>query len=102
MSNGRYIVRLPFKSGQPIPLDESRNTAESSLKRIEQRLKRDPTIASEYREFLLEYERLGHITKITSELSVDPSWSYYIPHHAVLRDSSATTRMRVVFNAAGQ
>ncbi|XP_029155175.1 uncharacterized protein LOC114935959 [Nylanderia fulva] len=30
----------------------------------------------------------------------DVSHRYYIPHHAVVRDSSATTRLRVVFNAS--
>lgn len=48
-----------------------------------------------------EYERLGHMVKVQpTEPIVNPSHSYYIPHHAVFRDSSATTRLRVVFNAS--
>ncbi|KAG5339771.1 SETMR methyltransferase, partial [Acromyrmex heyeri] len=46
--------------------------------------------AFEYREFLAEYEALSHIKEQT----------YYIPHHAILRDNSATTRLRVMFNAS--
>lgn len=35
-----------------------------------------------------------------TELTIDSPHGYYIPHHAVFRDSSATTRLRVVFNAS--
>ncbi|XP_029162198.1 uncharacterized protein LOC114933791 [Nylanderia fulva] len=97
---GRYIVRLPFKTGPPLSLGESRFIAESSLYRLERRFKRNPSIASEYHDFLTEYENLGHMIKIPPTEIVQPDQSYYIPHHAVLRDSSATTRLRVVFNAS--
>ncbi|XP_029171148.1 uncharacterized protein LOC114940595 [Nylanderia fulva] len=97
---GRYIVRLPFKTGPPLSLGESRFIAESSLYRLERRFKRNPSIASEYHDFLKEYENLGHMIKIPPTEIVQPDQSYYIPHHAVLRDSSATTRLRVVFNAS--
>ncbi|XP_018399454.1 PREDICTED: uncharacterized protein LOC108777138 [Cyphomyrmex costatus] len=99
-SNGRYIVRLPFKIGPPISLGESRSNAISSFHSMEQRLLRDTTKASLYRDFLTEYETLGHMTKITPTEIVTSNQVYYIPHHAVLRDSSATTRLRVVFNAS--
>ncbi|XP_029163264.1 uncharacterized protein LOC114934724 [Nylanderia fulva] len=91
---GRYIVRLPFKTGPPLSLGESRFIAESSLYRLERRFKRNPSIASEYHDFLKEYENLGHMIKIPPTEIVQPDQSYYIPHHAVLRDSSATTRLR--------
>ena len=61
----RYIVRLSFKNGSPISIGESRSIAVSSFHCLEQRLIRDrPIIASEYREFLAEYETLGHMTKV--------------------------------------
>jgi len=31
---------------------------------------------------------------------VKPEQTYYIPHHAVLRDSNAITRLQVIFNAS--
>lgn len=99
--DGRYLVRLPFKTEPPIPLGDSRSTALSSLQRMEQRLKLNPAKATEYSEFLFEYEQLGHMIQVSpTESAVDSSQRYYIPHHAVLRDSSATTRLRVVFNAS--
>jgi len=52
----------------------------------------DPVNASEYREFLAEYEALGHMTKNPPTKMMKPEQTYYIPHHAILRDISATTR----------
>lgn len=95
------MVRLPFKNSSPFLLGKSRYTALSGFQRLEQRFNRESKLASEYQEFMLEYEHLGHMAKVlATEPTVDPSKSYYLPHHAVFRDSSATTRLRVVFNAS--
>ena len=64
---------------------------------MEQRLIRDPITISEYREFLAEYETFGHMIKSLPTEIVKSEQTYYIPHHAVLHDSSATTRLRMVF-----
>jgi len=77
-----------------------RSTIVSNFRRLEQRLIRDSINASEYREFLAEYETLDHMTKNPSTEIVKPEQTYYIPHHAVLRDNSATTCLCVVFNAS--
>jgi len=48
-----------------------------------------------------EYERLGHMTflnTLENDHSI-PSFSYFLPHTAVLRDS-VTTKCRVVFDAS--
>jgi len=86
---GYYIVRLSFKNGPPISLGESRSAA--SPYRMEQRLVRDSINASEYGDFLAEYENFNHMIKSHSIEIVKPDQHYYIPHHAVLRDSSTTT-----------
>jgi len=90
-SEGYYIVRLSFKNSPPISLGESRSAAISSLYRMEQRLVRDSINASEYSDFLAEYENFNHMTKSHSIEIVKPDQHYYIPYHAVLRDSSTTT-----------
>ncbi|XP_071581069.1 uncharacterized protein [Temnothorax nylanderi] len=98
---GRYVVRLPFKTGPPIDLGESRFTALASLVRSERRLLREQNKAALYREFLDEYEKLGHMTKVSdTDSQSSHSQVYYIPHHAVFRESSVTTQLRVVFNAS--
>lgn len=43
-----------------------------------------------------EYENLGHMTLITS----DDKHSYSLPHHGVLKESSTSTKLRVVFDGS--
>ncbi|XP_071581880.1 uncharacterized protein [Temnothorax nylanderi] len=97
--NGQYIVRLPFKSGPPIDIGDSKQSAIALYLRLESRLKSNPALAKEYHDFLAEYERLGHMTKAPLEDPPDGQ-VVYTPHHAVVREHSATTRLRVVFNAS--
>lgn len=52
-----------------------------------------------YNEFLQEYEQLGHISRVSDEAH-DLEASYFLSHHGVLRKSSTTTRLRVVFNGS--
>ena len=85
-----------FKNGSSISIGESRSIAVSSY-HLEQRLIRDPITISEYHEFLAEYETFGHMIKSLPTEIVKSEQTYYIPHHAVLHDSSATTRLRMVF-----
>ncbi|XP_071580176.1 uncharacterized protein [Temnothorax nylanderi] len=97
--NGQYIVRLPFKSGPPIDIGDSKSSAIALYSRLESRLKANPDLAREYHDFLAEYERLGHMTKAPLDDPPDRQ-VIYIPHHAVVREHSGTTRLRVVFNAS--
>jgi len=66
------------------------------LYRMEQCLKQNPSYTSEYNDFLTEYENLGHMTKSLPTEIVKPEQHYYIPHHAVLRNSNTITWLRVV------
>jgi len=92
--NGRYIVRLPFKTHE-VKLGDSMRQAISRLYQVEARLKKNPAHHEEYVKFMDEYESLGHMEEI------EP-WQakYFIPHHFVLKASSTTTSFRVVFDAS--
>jgi len=98
-NDGRYIVRLPFKFGPPIDIGDSRALAERRLKSLMRKLRLNPDQQGAYTEFLEEYERLGHMKQVTFPLSSSRQ-RVYIPHHPVIRDTSTTTRMRVVFDAS--
>lgn len=97
--NGKYIVRLPFKTTPPLSLGESRPMALAMYFRAESRLKSQPDKAKEYHAFLRKYEQLGHMIKVSPALNLSDQ-TVYIPHHAVIREHSATTHLRVVFNAS--
>ncbi|XP_024876474.1 uncharacterized protein LOC112457561, partial [Temnothorax curvispinosus] len=97
--DGRYMVRLPFRAGPPIEIGHSRGVAEHHLKGLARRLDAHPEQKREYSEFLREYETLGHMIEVPASDDADEQ-RVYIPHHAVMRESSATSHLRVVFNAS--
>ncbi|XP_076660082.1 uncharacterized protein LOC143363371 [Halictus rubicundus] len=93
---GRYTVRLPFKEGTT-RLGESYNVAVKRFYSLERSFNRNPQLASQYTEFLREYESLGHMT-VTQSSATDSG--YYLPHHGVIKGNSLTTKLRVVFDAS--
>ncbi|XP_043262443.1 uncharacterized protein LOC122403154 [Colletes gigas] len=85
---GRYTVKLPFKATVQ-NLGESRTTALKRFEALERSLARNPQYREQYNGFMREYESLGHMTKVQSS---PPSEGYYLPHHAVRKETSVTTK----------
>ncbi len=101
-SCGQFVVCLPFKIDR-LEIGYSRSHALASLKRMERSL--DSEIRLQYIEFMREYESLSHMEKILPSSLPNlhfGSYSYYIPHRVVLRPSSSTTKLRVIFNASAK
>ena len=100
-SNGRYVVCLPFKNPMPT-LGYSRDIALKQLNRLEKSLQRDPDLHSKYNQVLEEYSVLGHMEIVSPKELIrnEKICSYYLPHHAVTKPDSITTKTRVVFNAS--
>ncbi|GFY26310.1 DUF1758 domain-containing protein [Trichonephila clavipes] len=97
--DGRYVVRLPFNSS-PSKLGDSRESAIRRFKSLERSLIKKPAIYSQYRDFMQEYLTLGHM-ELVPKSDYAKREANYLPHHAVLRDSS-TTKLRVVFDASAK
>ncbi|XP_059217616.1 uncharacterized protein LOC131994757 [Stomoxys calcitrans] len=99
---GRYIVTLPFREEfqRETVLGPSRNSALAQFHRNEARLIRNPHFKAEYDKVLLDYISLGHMTEVFPRDESDCSRHYYLPHHAVVKPDSTTTKVRVVFNAS--
>lgn len=98
-ATGRFIVKMPFKE----ILKDLGNTRESTLKRfqcLEKRLNKDKGLKKEYSNIIQEYETLGHMREINLENVADNG--YFLPHHAVIKNTSLTTRCRVVFDASAR
>ncbi|GFV12101.1 integrase catalytic domain-containing protein [Trichonephila clavipes] len=95
--SGKYIVSIPFKEHWSC-LGNSKDIALKRLESLWTRLSRDQDYQKLYRDFLKEYEELGHMTEITE--SVEPEYTYYMPHHGIYRPQKSTTKLRTVFNAS--
>ncbi|XP_028157279.1 uncharacterized protein LOC114350612 [Ostrinia furnacalis] len=96
---GRYVVALPFKPDAP-PLGESRDIAISRFRKLEYKLERNSQLKHDYHACLQEYLELGHMEPVDSPAAA--GGNYYIPHHAVVKESSETTKTRVVYDASSK
>ncbi|KAJ8870950.1 hypothetical protein PR048_027252 [Dryococelus australis] len=98
-ANDRYMVWLPFRDNN-LELGESHVNVVARLHKIECQLKHQPDKHQKYVDFMNEYMALGHMELIPPEqLQKPPHETCYILHIPVLKESSATTKLRVVFDA---
>ncbi|XP_054737886.1 uncharacterized protein LOC129244294 [Anastrepha obliqua] len=98
--DGRYIVRLPIKRDVDLKqLITSQCDAVALHGNLQRRLSRDASMRTMYTDFMYEYLSLKHMQLITGNINC-LSPVCYLPHHGVLKASSTTTKLRVVFNAS--
>ncbi|XP_062540956.1 uncharacterized protein LOC134208994 [Armigeres subalbatus] len=98
-SEGRYVVKLPRRKELISQLRDNRYNAERRFNSLERRLDANPELKLQYHEFIREYEALGHMREVkVDELHAD--LQYFLPHHAVLKPESSTTKLRTVFDAS--
>ncbi|XP_037822286.1 uncharacterized protein LOC119610934 [Lucilia sericata] len=70
------------------------------FKQLESSFLNRPVFSEIYKDFMREYETLGHMTKIGTYPADILKNSYFLPHHGVLKDDSTTTKLRVVFDGS--
>ena len=95
--SGRYVVALPFK-GDKCELGDSKPLALKFLNKLSKRFENDKKFEEEYSKVLNEYGTLGHMTPIYN----DDNEGYYLPHLAVIKETSNTTKLRAVFHASAK
>ena len=96
--SGRYTVKLPFKENIN-ELGESYSRALKRFYSLERSLSKNLNHKDQYSNFLREYEELGHMSEDKSASTYD---GYFLPHHSVIKQSSLTTKLRVVFDASAK
>ncbi|GFX68885.1 uncharacterized protein TNCV_3865831 [Trichonephila clavipes] len=85
---GKYVVSMPLKK-EPSCLGNSKDIALKRLGSLWNRLARDKNYLNLYREFLRDYERLGHMKEVTNETE---------PRNNILRYPSWNLSSRKVHN----
>lgn len=101
-SSGRYCVKIPFKL-QTKNLGNSHRMATHRFHNLEKRFLRDDDLRTAYVNVIREYVALGHMVKVDpSQLREPDDLCYYLPHHAVIKASSSTTKLRVVFDGSSK
>lgn len=82
-------------------LGESYKHAEKRFLGQERRIHSNPSLAAKYQEFIEEFKDLGHLEPVPpDQLQKEPHKHCYLPHHAVFKESSTTTKLRVVFDGS--
>lgn len=96
---GRYVVTLPKHADFYEKLGNSRAGALRRFQQLENKFITKPDIKMQYDEFIQEYLDLGHMELDNGNKN---ELECYLPHHAVYKDSSTTTKVRVVFDGSAK
>ena len=98
-SNGRYQVNVPW-----IPGAELAKTNEAQSKKrlclVTRKQNQDPGLKSEYRNIIFGRLEKGIVEKLPEEPT--GSCVFYMPHKPVVKSSTTTTKIRMVFNASAK
>ncbi|XP_058456726.1 uncharacterized protein LOC131434098 [Malaya genurostris] len=94
--HGRYTVRLPFNDRKS-QLGDSFAMAKHRFDKL-MRTFINESKKIRYTEFMAEYLALGHMVEVNDT----PTDCYFLPHHAVYKETSSTTKIRVVFDASAR
>ena len=98
---GRFIVPLPKKTGAS-PLGETRSMAVRRFLSLERSLHSKGNFHS-FDDVINEYFQQSHAEPVPSkDLMKTCKEVFYLPMHAVYKDSSSTSKLRVVFDASAK
>ncbi|XP_058789767.1 uncharacterized protein LOC131663394 [Phymastichus coffea] len=96
-SSGRYTARLPFRP-ETFEIGSCKHRALQRLRALERKFSAKPAFQAEYKRESQGYLDLDHMTLCEDDVEN----GYYLPHHAVVKESSETTKCRVVFEASAK
>lgn len=91
-------MKLPFRDSD-VSLGDSRSAALRRFKLIEKCFRKNPHLHAQYIHFMQEYASLGHMELVDTEHEINTN-EYFLPHHAVEKLASISTKLRVVFDGS--
>lgn len=96
--DGKFIVHLPLNCS-PSTLGES--TDQPTRLAIEAQLSRNEWLQKEYRKGMQEYLEQNHMELVPKQ-EFNQLVSYYLPYHSVIKESSSTTKVGIVFDVSAK
>jgi hypothetical protein len=99
-AEGRFTVEIPFKLNGP-NIGVSKEMAIKRFLSLENKFRKDPALKRDYTEFIKEYIRLNHM-ELVPPTQMNVNERVFLPHHAVTKETSTTTKLRVVFDASAK
>ena len=96
----RYEVELPWIDGHP-EVPYHLNMCQTRLKLLQRRLCQRPELMQEYSRIIQEQINLGIVETVEPETSRN-KMIHYLPHHGVVRMSSETTKLRIVYDGSAR
>ncbi len=97
LKDGKYHAKLPWKPDQPV-LPSNAAIAEKRTRSMIHRLSNDPEKLKMYNDVIVSQEKQDFIEKVENP-NKNTRTCHYIPHHAVIKESS-TTPLRVVYDCS--
>ena len=97
-NQGRYEVSLPWKDDR-MPTTNGYFSCLKRLRQLHSRLKTDQELLEQYDEVIQEQVKSCIIEKVPGCSASDES-THFLPHHGVIREDKATTKVRVVFDGS--
>ena len=95
--SGRYVVKLPFTE-KTKQLGDSRNTGLQRFYALERKFEKNPALKEKYSECINSYLEEGHMDEVLDKESLNQG--YYLPHHAVIKETNVTTKTRILLQLA--
>lgn len=97
--SGKYVAALPLKTDVSA-LGNSFEIARRRFYNLERKFTSHPNVKLLYDEVIKDYLKNNYISLVEGVLPGEIS--FYIPHHAVIREDKTTTKLRVVLDASAK
>lgn len=99
-SDGRYEVALPWKAD--VRLADNKQVALNRMENVRKKLSKNKGLLEEYDQAIRFYQNSGIAERVDDEGRDQGAAKvlYYMPHQAVVRENSSSTKLRIVFDAS--
>lgn len=101
-ANQRYYVQWPWIEEKRKRLPSNYEVAHRRFDQISKRLKADPKLMQAYQDILDLQVKRGIIEKLDPPQFESDYQVHYLPHHPVIKPDSATTKIRIVYDASSK